>query len=81
MTIGLHTQYPETTAHQQWHRRKNHLQAEPVAWRPEPAQLYRLIALTLTVHAPLPPSALCERCAHPWPCPQVTLAWRLREGF
>lgn len=46
---------------------------------PEPAQLYALITLTLLAHEP--GVSNCVWCALPWPCPSVSLAYRLREGF
>ncbi len=46
---------------------------------PEPAQLYSLITLTLLVHEP--GASGCVWCGHAWPCPTVTQAYRLREGF
>jgi hypothetical protein len=48
---------------------------------PEPAQLYSLILLALSLHARLPKSDRCEECAEVWPCENVRLAYRLREGF
>lgn len=46
---------------------------------PEPAQLYGLICLAFVRHVPL--SERCVQCHAPWPCEQVRLAYRLREGF
>lgn len=48
---------------------------------PEPAQLYSLVVLTFVLHRSLTIGDLCEQCGLPWPCPQVCLAFRLREGF
>jgi hypothetical protein len=47
---------------------------------PEPRQLYYLIVLTLLLHKPAP-GETCADCVLPWPCEQVRLACRLREGF
>jgi hypothetical protein len=47
---------------------------------PEPVRLYHLITLAFLVHAPLPDQS-CSSCGAAWPCPQVRLAYRLREGF
>jgi hypothetical protein len=48
---------------------------------PEPTQLYALVVLTFVLHRPLPADGMCEHCGLSWPCPQVCLAFRLREGF
>jgi hypothetical protein len=47
---------------------------------PEPKQLYELIVLALLLHTPTT-DADCFTCVLPWPCEQVRLAYRLREGF
>lgn len=47
---------------------------------PEPNQLYRLIVSALLLHTPVP-SIHCSNCGQSWPCEQVRLAYRLREGF
>jgi hypothetical protein len=47
---------------------------------PEPAQLYDLIVSALLLHTPVP-TVHCSSCSQPWPCEQVRLAYRLREGF
>ena len=47
---------------------------------PEPSQLYRLIVSALLLHTPVP-GVHCGSCSQPWPCEQVRLAYRLREGF
>jgi len=47
---------------------------------PEPVRLYHLITLAFLLHIPLPDED-CACCDAPWPCPQVRLAYRLREGF
>jgi hypothetical protein len=44
----------------------------------EPACLY---ALALTLHAPMTDGSISGQCAEDWPCEQVRLAYRLREGF
>lgn len=55
---------------------------------PEPAKLYCLIGLTFLLHDPVPAfesaqpgDCICGQCGLSWPCPQVLLAFRLREGF
>jgi hypothetical protein len=55
---------------------------------PEPATLYSLVVLALVLHHPVPafsPAApgddICGQCGRAWPCPQIKLAYRLREGF
>jgi hypothetical protein len=48
---------------------------------PEPAQLYHLIVLTFLLHVPSARSEKCACCDRNWPCEQVRLAFRLREGF
>ncbi|WP_157162837.1 hypothetical protein [Actinoalloteichus spitiensis] len=50
---------------------------------PEPVRLYELICLALLVHWPgsARPGSRCTQCEQPWPCPQLRLAYRLREGF
>lgn len=50
---------------------------------PEPVRLYELICLALLVHRPGSArlGARCTQCEQPWPCPQLRLAYRLREGF
>jgi hypothetical protein len=47
---------------------------------PEPHQLYHLIVLALLLHQPTLSDG-CRSCAQPWPCEQVRLACRLRDGF
>lgn len=47
---------------------------------PEPSRLYNLIVLALLLHTPAAFSH-CRSCRQPWPCEQVRLAYRLREGF
>jgi hypothetical protein len=64
-----------------WQRDTNGLMARPESRVLEPAQLYTLIALTFTLHVPLPQSGRCETCAEAWSCPDLRLAFRLREGF
>lgn len=48
---------------------------------PEPAKLYCLIGLAFVLHVPAQVGDQCERCGTTWPCDQVRLAFRLREGF
>ncbi|MEA5366455.1 hypothetical protein VA596_43475 [Amycolatopsis sp., V23-08] len=48
---------------------------------PEPAQLYSLVLLALSLHPQHPTTSQCESCAAAWPCDTVRLAYRLREGF
>lgn len=52
----------------------------PSASTPEPAQLYHLIVLAFLLHVPTL-EGWCVTCGHDWPCQQVRLAYRLREGF
>lgn len=52
-----------------------------VADVPEPAQLYYLIVLAFLLHTPNGHQPLCACCGQSWPCHQVRLAFRLREGF
>ena len=47
---------------------------------PEPHQLYHLVLLALFLHQPAT-DWLCQTCEQLWPCQQVRLAYRLREGF
>jgi hypothetical protein len=56
----------------------------------EPAQLYDRIVFTLVLHGHgdlvvrldgTPDFGGCVQCGDPWPCTQVRLAFRLREGF
>lgn len=48
---------------------------------PEPVQLYHLIVLTFLLHVPTCSPEVCACCDRAWPCSQVRLAFRLREGF
>jgi hypothetical protein len=48
---------------------------------PEPAKLYCLITLAFLLHVPITAGDICGQCGTVWPCPQVRLAFRLREGF
>ncbi|GDY29149.1 hypothetical protein [Gandjariella thermophila] len=61
--------------------RKNRLTPAAEPRMPEPAQLYALIGLALLLHAPVSRTDACGQCGQPWPCPQVRLACRLRDGF
>jgi hypothetical protein len=47
---------------------------------PEPERLYHLIVLALLLHQPAT-DWTCQSCKQLWPCEQVRLACRLREGF
>jgi hypothetical protein len=47
---------------------------------PEPSRLHHLIVLALLLHTPVA-GVHCASCSQPWPCEQVRLAYRLREGF
>lgn len=47
---------------------------------PEPVRLYHLITLAFLLHTPSADRA-CSCCGRTWPCQQVRLAYRLREGF
>ncbi|MBB4910588.1 hypothetical protein [Actinophytocola algeriensis] len=49
-------------------------------YTPEPHQLYHLILLALFLHQPATDWS-CQTCEQSWPCDQVRLAFRLREGF
>lgn len=60
---------------------KNRLVVPTEARLPEPAALYALIVLALAIHQPTAGSDTCGECADVWPCPQVRLAFRLREAF
>jgi hypothetical protein len=63
-------------------RRKHEDLLEPAALDvPEPAQLYYLIVLAFLLHTPSGHQPRCVCCGHSWPCHQVRLAFRLREGF
>ncbi|GAA4549989.1 hypothetical protein [Amycolatopsis samaneae] len=64
---------------QPWQKNRLSPLAEPRL--PEPAQLYSLITLTLRLHAAALTGLACRWCGEDWPCPDVRLAWRLREGF
>jgi hypothetical protein len=48
---------------------------------PEPARLYYLIVLAFLLHTPDDHAPECACCGQAWPCDQVRLAFRLREGF
>jgi hypothetical protein len=61
--------------------RKNRLTQATEPRVPEPAPLYSLIALALVLHIPVTQGSVCGQCADNWPCSQVRLAYRLREGF
>jgi hypothetical protein len=60
---------------------KNRLAPPTDPATPEPAQLYSLAILALALHRPLADDGPCGQCSHAWPCEQVRLAYRLREGF
>jgi hypothetical protein len=51
-----------------------------VAVTPEPAQLYGLTVLAFLLHTP-ELHGWCMSCGQDWPCPQVCLAYRIREWF
>ena len=57
---------------------------------PEPALLYGLASLALILHSPAaatgsgndsPSWGFCDQCSQQWPCPQIRLAFRIREEF
>lgn len=48
---------------------------------PDPAQLYNLTVLAFLLHTPTGHSPVCATCGEKWPCCQVRLAYRIREGF
>jgi hypothetical protein len=55
---------------------------EPVqAATPEPARLYALVCIALFLHVPDQLTRRCDQCGENWPCDQVRLAYRLREGW
>lgn len=60
---------------------KNRLALPSEPRLPEPAQLYALVVLAFILHRPASADGVCGQCAEPWPCPQVCLAYRLREAF
>ncbi len=67
-----------------WYRGRNALAPRTEPRVPEPAQLYYLTAWAFLRHVPaVEPDReqRCGCCAQRWPCPQVRLAFRLREGF
>ncbi len=51
-----------------------------VAATPEPTQLYGLTVLAFLLYQP-ELHGWCVSCGQHWPCPQVCLAYRFREGF
>lgn len=60
---------------------KNRLIPPTESRLPEPAALYALIVLAFMLHQPTAAGSACGQCGAQWPCPQVRLAYRLREGF
>jgi hypothetical protein len=48
---------------------------------PEPRQLYQLIVRAFVLHRAEDSTGMCRECGGTWPCEQVRLAYRLREGF
>jgi hypothetical protein len=50
---------------------------------PEPASLYCLIVIALFLHKPDADHEprRCRQCRQQWPCRQLQLACRLRDGF
>lgn len=50
---------------------------------PEPANLYCLILIALFLHKPDADHEprRCRQCRQEWPCRQLQLACRLRDGF
>ncbi len=60
---------------------KNRLVLPVESRLPEPAALYALIVLAFVLHTPITNDGTCGQCGQAWPCPQVRLAYRLREGF
>lgn len=48
---------------------------------PEPVELYCLMWLTFVLHIPYKAANICIQCHTQWPCEEVRLAFRLREGF
>jgi hypothetical protein len=49
--------------------------------KPEPSRLYHLTVLAFLLHTPIGQWPACACCGQRWPCGQVRLAYRLREGF
>jgi hypothetical protein len=62
-------------------RRDAELVERPQVAMPEPVRLYGLVCLALLLHVPDGRTFRCCRCGESWPCDQVRLAWRLREGW
>jgi hypothetical protein len=60
---------------------KNRLVPPSDPQSPEPVALYSLIVLALVLHTPITDNGICRQCSLDWPCPQVRLAYRLREAF
>jgi hypothetical protein len=60
---------------------KNRLVQPTDPQSPEPVALYALVVLAFVLHTPMTDGGPCNRCGLDWPCPQVRLAYRLREGF
>lgn len=48
---------------------------------PDPVRLYGLVCLALLLHVPARRTCRCCQCDESWPCDQVRLAYRLREGW
>jgi hypothetical protein len=70
----------DTSLHSRWQNRL----VEPTEPRiPEPQALYALICLKLLLHRKGDGDAAgsCRQCKETWPCEEVLLAFRLREGF
>jgi hypothetical protein len=48
---------------------------------PEPTTLYMLVVVAFYTHVLYRNTETCLQCLTAWPCEQVRLAFRLREGF
>jgi hypothetical protein len=48
---------------------------------PEPTRLYGLVVLAFLLHTPSRFIRRCVRCGTAWPCDQLRLAFRIREGL
>ena len=70
----------EILLHTRWQNRLT-VPTEPRI--PEPQALYSLICLKLLLHRNEVGEAAgsCRQCKEIWPCEEVLLAFRLREGF
>jgi hypothetical protein len=65
------------------HKESGEVEPGAAATLPEPANLYCLIVIALFLHKPEPDHEprRCRQCRQEWPCRQLQLACRLRDGF